>query len=39
MPWNRFAAMSILYILPLIVIFMLLRKYMQTGLQLGGLKG
>jgi ABC-type maltose transport system permease subunit len=38
-PWNRFAAMSILYSLPLIVIFMLSRKYMQTGLQLGGLKG
>ena len=38
-PWNRFAAMSILYSLPMIALFMLSHRYMKTGMTLGGVKG
>jgi arabinogalactan oligomer/maltooligosaccharide transport system permease protein len=38
-PWNRFAAMSIIYSLPLVMLFMLSRRYMEAGMTLGGIKG
>jgi len=38
-PWNRFAAMCILYSIPMVVIFMLAQRYWRAGLTMGGLKG
>lgn len=38
-PWNRFAAMAIIYAIPMFIIFMVGRKYLKAGLQMGGLKG
>jgi len=38
-PWNRFAAMSIMYSLPIVILFMLSHRYMETGMTLGGVKG
>lgn len=38
-PWNNLAAMSILYAIPIVVIFMLAQRYWRTGLTMGGLKG
>lgn len=37
-PWNRFAAMSILYCIPILILFFFSNKYMREGLTLGGLK-
>jgi arabinogalactan oligomer/maltooligosaccharide transport system permease protein len=38
-PWNQFAAMSIIYSLPMIALFTLARRYIQAGMTLGGVKG
>jgi len=38
-PWNRFAAMSILYSIPMIITFILAHRQMESGMTLGGLKG
>jgi arabinogalactan oligomer/maltooligosaccharide transport system permease protein len=37
--WNLFAAMSILYALPVVIMYMFAQKYLQSGLALGGVKG
>jgi len=38
-PWNRFAAMSILYAVPIIAVFIIAQRYLKAGLTLGGIKG
>lgn len=38
-PWNHFAAMAIIYAIPIVLIFMLAQHYWRTGLTMGGLKG
>lgn len=38
-PWNLFAAMSILYALPIIIVFIIAQRYLKSGLTLGGIKG
>lgn len=38
-PWNRFAAMSILYSIPLVILFMLSRHHIEKGMSASGLKG
>jgi arabinogalactan oligomer/maltooligosaccharide transport system permease protein len=38
-PWNHFAAMAILYAIPIVLIFMLAQRYWKAGLTLGGMKG
>lgn len=38
-PWNRFAAMSIIYSLPIVLLFLLSHRQMESGLTLGGIKG
>jgi multiple sugar transport system permease protein len=38
-PWNFMMATAILYALPPIAIFYALRRYMATGLSMGGVKG
>ncbi|MGC8817676.1 MAG: ABC transporter permease subunit, partial [Candidatus Hadarchaeum sp.] len=37
-PWNYFAATSILYAIPIMVIFTLAQRYLKAGLTLGGIK-
>ena len=38
-PWNRFAAMSVIVALPVAVIYVLLQKQIVGGLTAGGIKG
>lgn len=38
-PWNYYMAAAIIYSLPPIVVFYALRRYMASGLTLGGVKG
>lgn len=38
-PWNLFAATSILYALPIIIVFIVAQRYLKSGLTLGGIKG
>ncbi|MBC7263528.1 MAG: carbohydrate ABC transporter permease [Chloroflexi bacterium] len=38
-PWNRFAAMSLIYSLPMILLFVLSHQQMEAGMTLGGMKG
>jgi arabinogalactan oligomer/maltooligosaccharide transport system permease protein len=38
-PWNRFAAMAILYSIPIIILFMVSQRYLKQGLTLGAVKG
>lgn len=38
-PWNKFAAMSIIYSLPLLILFMLSHKNIEKGMSMSGLKG
>jgi ABC-type maltose transport system permease subunit len=38
-PWNRFAAMSVIVALPVAVIYIALQKYITGGLTAGGVKG
>jgi len=36
--WNLFAAMAILYALPVVVMYIIAQKYLQAGLAMGGVK-
>lgn len=36
--WNLFAAMAILYALPVVAMYMFAQKYLQSGLAMGGVK-
>jgi arabinogalactan oligomer/maltooligosaccharide transport system permease protein len=36
--WNLFAATSILYAIPLVVVYLIAQKYFQAGLAMGGVK-
>ena len=38
-PWNRFAAMSIIVALPVAIVYVLLQKQIVSGLTAGGVKG
>lgn len=38
-PWNRFAAMSVIVALPIAIIYVLLQKQIVSGLTAGGIKG
>jgi arabinogalactan oligomer/maltooligosaccharide transport system permease protein len=38
-PWNRFAAMSVIVALPVAIIYVLLQKQIVSGLTAGGIKG
>jgi arabinogalactan oligomer/maltooligosaccharide transport system permease protein len=38
-PWSQFAAFSILFALPVMVVYLYLQKYIVSGLTVGGLKG
>jgi arabinogalactan oligomer/maltooligosaccharide transport system permease protein len=38
-PWNRFAAMSIIVALPVAIIYITLQKYITSGLTSGAVKG
>lgn len=36
--WNLFAAMSLLYAVPIVIMYMLAQRYLQAGLAMGGVK-
>jgi len=38
-PWNRFAAMAILFSIPIVILFMVSQHYLRQGLTLGAVKG
>ena len=38
-PWNKFAAMSILIAVPILVVYVLGQRYLKAGLTLGGIRG
>jgi arabinogalactan oligomer/maltooligosaccharide transport system permease protein len=38
-PWGLFAAGSVLIIIPVLLVFLYLQRYLQEGLTLGGVKG
>lgn len=38
-PWARFSAFAILFALPVSVVYLLLQKYIVSGLAIGGVKG
>ena len=38
-PWSKFAAFAILFALPVSVVYLLLQKYIVSGLAIGGVKG
>jgi len=38
-PWNHFAAMALLFAVPVVVMYMIAQKYLQAGLAMGGVKG
>jgi arabinogalactan oligomer/maltooligosaccharide transport system permease protein len=38
-PWNRFAAMSVIVALPVAIIYVVLQKQIVSGLTAGGIKG
>ena len=38
-PWSQFAAFSILFALPVSLVFFVFQKYLVTGLAIGGVKG
>lgn len=38
-PWNKFAAMSIIFSLPMLLLFMVSHRSIEKGMSLGGLKG
>jgi arabinogalactan oligomer/maltooligosaccharide transport system permease protein len=38
-PWSMFAAFSILFALPVSLVYLVLQKYLVTGLAVGGVKG
>ncbi|MBU0495704.1 MAG: sugar ABC transporter permease [Chloroflexi bacterium] len=38
-PWGQFAAGAVLVILPIVLVFLWVQRYLQAGLALGGVKG
>jgi arabinogalactan oligomer/maltooligosaccharide transport system permease protein len=38
-PWSQFSAFAILVALPVAVVYLLLQKYIVSGLTIGGVKG
>lgn len=38
-PWGQFAAGSVLIIIPILIVFLYLQRYLEGGLTLGGVKG
>lgn len=38
-PWSKFAAFAILFALPVSVVYLLLQRYIVSGLAIGGVKG
>jgi arabinogalactan oligomer/maltooligosaccharide transport system permease protein len=38
-PWSQFAAFSILFALPVSLVYLMLQKYIVSGLAIGGVKG
>jgi arabinogalactan oligomer/maltooligosaccharide transport system permease protein len=38
-PWSAFAAFSVLFALPVMVVYLLLQRYIVSGLTVGGVKG
>jgi arabinogalactan oligomer/maltooligosaccharide transport system permease protein len=38
-PWGTFAAGAVLIIIPILIVFLYLRRYLEGGLTLGGVKG
>jgi len=38
-PWNQFAAMSIMFAIPMIIFFIVAQRYLRAGLAMGGIKG
>jgi arabinogalactan oligomer/maltooligosaccharide transport system permease protein len=38
-PWGKFSAFAILFALPVSVVYLLLQKYIVSGLAIGGVKG
>lgn len=38
-PWGRFAAGAVMVILPIVLIFLWLQRFLEAGLTLGGVKG
>jgi arabinogalactan oligomer/maltooligosaccharide transport system permease protein len=38
-PWGMFAAGAVMVILPIMIIFLFLQRYLESGLTLGGVKG
>jgi arabinogalactan oligomer / maltooligosaccharide transport system permease protein len=38
-PWAKFSAFAILFALPVSVVYLLLQKYIVSGLAIGGVKG
>jgi arabinogalactan oligomer/maltooligosaccharide transport system permease protein len=38
-PWSRFAAMSIMIALPVVIIYLFVQRYFVGGLAIGGVKG
>ncbi|HEY7130973.1 MAG TPA: ABC transporter permease subunit [Candidatus Limnocylindrales bacterium] len=38
-PWSQFAAFSVLFALPVMVVYLFLQRYIVSGLTIGGVKG
>jgi arabinogalactan oligomer/maltooligosaccharide transport system permease protein len=38
-PWGRFAAGAVMIIIPVLLVFLFLQRYLEGGLTLGGVKG
>jgi arabinogalactan oligomer/maltooligosaccharide transport system permease protein len=38
-PWGRFAAGAVMVILPIVLLFLWLQRYLEAGLTVGGVKG
>ena len=38
-PWGQFAAGAVLVIIPILLVFLFLQRYLEAGLTMGGVKG
>jgi arabinogalactan oligomer/maltooligosaccharide transport system permease protein len=38
-PWGRFAAGAVMVIIPIVLLFLWLQRYLESGLTVGGVKG
>jgi arabinogalactan oligomer/maltooligosaccharide transport system permease protein len=38
-PWGQFAAGGVITIIPVLIVFLFLQRYLEGGLTLGGVKG